>query len=342
VKEGTILNKNYAPTMKDVAREADVALGTVSKVVNGIPVGPVYKKKVEQAIAALGYEVNTYARGLKTQRTKTITLIIPDTKNPFYAAFTYHIESATYKRGYKLILCCSNSSPEKEIEYLSLASQNKTDGIIALTYSDIGDYIPAGIPLVAFDRYFENASIPRVSSDNFSGGLLAVNKLLELGCKKPIFVRLHSRFPGETDKRMQGYLEACKKQNLVPDYLNELDCDDARNRIKQFISNRINPDGTLGFDGVFANTDYHGYMILKILQELGYQAPKDVQIIGFDGISKFGGEEDLFVSSICQPIPELAELCIDTILNEDNRVIPSLSLLPVYYRWGGTTKKENQ
>ena len=339
------MKKSHAPTMKDVAREADVALGTVSKVVNGLPVGIKYKRKVEQAIASLGYEVNTYARGLKTQRTKTIALIIPDTRNPFYAAFTHHIESATYKRGYKLILCCSNNSPEKEIEYLSLASQSKTDGIIALTYSDIGNYIPVGIPLVAFDRYFENAAIPRISSDNFSGGMQAVGKLLELGCKKLIFVRNHSRFPGEADKRMQGYLEACKKYNLVPDYLDELECDDneSKKSVKQFITDRINPDGTLGFDGVFANTDYYGYMILKILQELGYQVPDDVQIIGFDGISKFGAEEgDLFVSSICQPIPELAELCIDTILNEDNRVIPSLSLLPVYYRWGGTTKKENQ
>lgn len=337
------MKRNNAPTMKDVAREAGVALGTVSKVVNGIPVGIEYKKKVEQTIAKLGYEVNTYARGLKTQHTKTITLIVPDTKNPFYAAFTHHIESATYKRGYKLMLCCSNGFPEKEIEYLSLASQSKTDGIIALTYSDISNHVPPGIPLVTFDRYFENAAIPRVSSDNFSGGILAVNKLLELGCNKPVFIRFHSRFAGETDKRILGYMEACKKHNVVPDYLDELDSDESKNILKQFILDRRNPDGTLRFDGVFANTDYDGYMALKILKELGYHVPEDVQIIGFDGICKFGDEEgDLFVSSICQPICELTELCVDIILNENNRVIPSLSLLPVSYRFGGTTQKEHE
>lgn len=80
---GINMKKQSAPTMKDVAREAGVALGTVSKVINGLPVGEEYRLKVENAIHKLNYEVNMYARGLKVQRSNIITLIIPDALNPF-------------------------------------------------------------------------------------------------------------------------------------------------------------------------------------------------------------------------------------------------------------------
>ena len=73
---------NYTPTMKDVAREAGVALGTVSKVVNGLPVGEAYKIRVENAIEKLNYQVNSYAQGLKANKTYTAALLIPNTLHP--------------------------------------------------------------------------------------------------------------------------------------------------------------------------------------------------------------------------------------------------------------------
>ena len=132
------MTKKNAPTMKDVAREAGVALGTVSKVINGIPVSEEYRNRVMTAIETLHYEVNTYARGLKTRKTNFIALIIPNTVNPFFASFVDYIEGALYKRGLKLLLCCADGILEKEIAYLNLITQNKVDGIIALTYSDVG------------------------------------------------------------------------------------------------------------------------------------------------------------------------------------------------------------
>ena len=78
-------------TMKDVAREAGVALGTVSKVINNISVGEEYKVKIEEAIKKLGYEVDVYARGMKKQKTDTVALIIPNLLNPFFASFAYYL-----------------------------------------------------------------------------------------------------------------------------------------------------------------------------------------------------------------------------------------------------------
>ena len=76
-----------------------------------------------------------------------------------------------------------------------MATQNKVDGVIALTYSDIGKYIAEDIPIVVFDRFFENHNIPRVGSDNFAGACLAFAKLPESVCKHPVFLRFHSSFP---------------------------------------------------------------------------------------------------------------------------------------------------
>ena len=78
--------KSSSPTMKDVAREAGVALGTVSKVFNDIPVGEDYRKRVEEAARRLGYQVNSYARGLKTNKTYSAALILPDITVPFFSA----------------------------------------------------------------------------------------------------------------------------------------------------------------------------------------------------------------------------------------------------------------
>lgn len=335
------MTPSHTPTMKDVAARAGVSLGTVSKVINHITVGEKNRIKVEEAIKELGYEVNTYARGLKTQETKLITLIVPDAINPFYAAFTQYVEKYLYEQGYKLILCCSNGLPEKEISYLNLASQSKTDGIIALTYTDVSNAVPARIPIVSFDRYFENQDIPTIASDNFQGGYQGTKKLLELGCHRPAFIRFRSKFHSEVDKRMEGYLSACKDFSIEPLYLDKIDAPDIIAPVKEFFEIQRNEKGGLTFDGIFANTDQQGYLSMKILREMGFRVPEDVQVLGFDGIYKHGIDNGvLFLSSMCQPIEALAQLCVELLLKKrQGEVVPTLSLLPVTYAYGGTTKE---
>lgn len=337
------MTPSRTPTMKDVAACAGVSLGTVSKVINHIPVGQKNKEKVEAAIKELGYEVNTYARGLKIQETKLITLIVPDTTNPFNASFTQYVEQNLYQQGYKLILCCSNGLPEKEISYLNMASQSKTDGIIALTYTDISKAIPTRIPMVSFDRYFEDHDIPMIASDNFQGGYQGTKKLLELGCRRPVFIRLRSKFPSETDKRMEGYLSACKDFGIEAEYLDEIDPPQSSLCIRAFLEKHRDPSGRLTFDGLFANTDSQGYLAMKILKEMGYRIPQDVQLLGYDGIRKLGIDpESLYLSSMCQPVEELARLCVEILLKKrQGAIVPSLSLLPVSYAYGGTTRQES-
>ena len=262
--------------------------------------------------------------------------------NRFFAAFTEYVERTRYEHVYKLILCCANGIPEKEIGYLNLASQSKTDGIIALTYTDVSSAIPARIPLVSFDRYFEDHDVPMIASDNFQGGYTGTKKLMELGCHHPVFIRFRSKFPSEADKRMEGYLSACQELGIRPDYLDQIDAIKEREILEDFIQDHTDSHGRLTFDGVFANTDRQAYMVMKILKERGIRIPEDVQILGFDGIRKYGIDEGaLFVSSMCQPVEALGRLCVETLLKKrQGIVVPTLSLLPVTYCYGGTTRRE--
>ena len=157
--------------MADVAREAGVALGTVSKVVNGQTVGKEYKDKVEEAIARLGYQYNSSGRALRTDKTNTVALIIPNTISPYFAMLVHHINAALEKRNYKMLLCFTEYDQNREIEYIQMVRQNRVDGIIALTYNpDLT--IPEGLPFVTIDRFF-SVSVPCVASDNFGGGCMA-------------------------------------------------------------------------------------------------------------------------------------------------------------------------
>ena len=327
--------KGSSPTMKDVAREAGVALGTVSKVFNGIPVGDSYRRRVEDAARQLGYQVNNYARGLKTNKTLTAALILPNLTDPFFALLAEEVCRTLARRGYRMILTLSNFDPDAEQQCIRMAEQNKVDGIIGLTYNPALQF-SENIPFVSIDRYF-NPSVPCVASDNFGGGQMAARKLMELGCKRLLFFRIGSEVAGEADKRGDGFQSACLSAQA--DY--ELLCvndDEGLAPFHDFLLEHIS-GGKLEFDGIFCNTDRLAYNVKKMLAALDLRVPEDVQLIGFDGIPMHGTGE-LCCSTIAQNVPQLAEASVDILLQEDRSHLPSLICLPVSYVSDATTRED--
>ena len=200
-------------TIKDVAKEAGVSVGTVSNVINNVQVKPSTKEKVEEAIKKLNYEPNIYARGFKMNRTNTVAVILPTIWNPFFSELAYNIEKNLRKAGMKMIICNSNKDNKAEVEYISMAKQNKMDGIIAITYSDIDEYVSERIPFVSIDRYFSK-DITYISSDNFQGGKLAAEKLIEAGCKNIAYIGRGSKIDNATRKRKEGFISYCTENNI--------------------------------------------------------------------------------------------------------------------------------
>lgn len=324
--------ENSAPTMKDVAREAGVALGTVSKVVNGLPVGDSYKIRVEEAIRRLNYQVNSYAQGLKANKTYTVALLIPNTQTPFFAMLAYHINLSLLKRKYRMLLCCTDFDLSLEQEYVTMAQQNKVDGIIGLTYNP-HLIIEENTPFVAIDRSI-SSHIPCVACDNFAGGQLAAEKLADFGCHNVAFLRIGSSLSNEPNKRKAGFENGCLSRGLTYE-MKIINDGEPYEEFETFLSEHIE-NGKLSFDGIFCVTDNLAYSVLQTLRNLGQKVPEDVQIIGFDGIRLFG-DKDYICSTIVQPVPEIAEMCVELLTQDNMPVKPPLVCLPVTYAYGGTT-----
>ena len=328
------MNKtNSAPTMKDVAREAGVALGTVSKVINGIPVGESYRVRVEEAIKKLNYRVNSYAKGLKSNRTFNVAVMVPNLISPFFSKLVNCINKSLAQRGYRMLLCATDYDPEQEQNYVIMAEQQKVDGIICLSYNP-NLQVSEDVPLISIDRYF-GAHIPCVASDNYGGGVLAAQTLVKNGCKNLAFMRVGSRLTNEPNKRKDGFINACENMD-IPYTLKIIDDGTPYSAFEEFLQEHLH-DSKLDFDGIFCVTDTLAHQIIGSLHRMGLRVPEDVQVIGYDGIRHFG-DLDYTCSTIVQPVEEMAEVCVDLVLEKADTKSPSLICLPVHYAFGGTTK----
>ena len=319
--------------MKDVAREAGVALGTVSRVFNGFPVGEEYRERVEAAAAKLNYRVNNYARGLKTNTTFCIGLLMPSLRHPFFAALIDELTAALTHRGYLTNVMITNFDPDAEQKSFMLVEQNKVDGIIALTYRpDL--VVESAVPVVTIDRQF-HPDIPCVSSDNFRGGQMAAEKLMELGCRKLLFLRIGPEIQSEADRRGPGFEEACRRTGAEYEMLFVND-EETEAPIYHFLDAHLH-GSRFDFDGIFCNTDGLARRVINYLQRNGIRVPDDVQIIGYDGIINFA--TGFYVcSTIVQPLRQMAETSVDLLLSSEPPTCESIFRLPVTYVSGGTTK----
>ena len=328
-------------TIRDVAADAGVSVGTVSKVLNNLYVKPGNREKVEASIKKLDYRVNTYARGLKAQQTHTVAILIPDLINPFFAMLVNDVEQVLAALGYRLLLCNSHNNADRELAYLNMARQNKVDGLIALTYSNLDEYLEAGLPVVSIDRHFSRQGICCVSGDNAEGGRLAAQQFIKTGCRNVIYIRNGSNLENETLKRGQAFLEACRKAGLSAEAMDfgeetTLQKEGVR-RIHAFLEEIVR-DGGCEYDGIFASSDVHAAVILKKLRELGVSVPRQVQLIGYDGLRVLN-VGDYVVSSIEQPVQEMAVACADVLLKLiEKKPVESSIILPVRFVDGGTTK----
>lgn len=329
-------------TIKDVALDANVAVGTVSKVINGQHVSEKNKKKVEASIKKLGYQINYYARGLKTQQTYTIAAIVPEILNPFFASWVYYIEQALYSKGYKMVLCNTQGNSEKEDYYFKIASQNKVDGIICVSYRDTESYISEDIPIISLDRHFEK-KISCICSDNYHGGEIAAQKMISTGSRHLIYIRSGSPITGETMNRGLGFRDYCKSKGVSCETLDLGDeyeiSEDSKLKHEIydfFVSNT--KKGKFQYDGIYTSTDWLGLLVLDQMKKLEIKVPEETQLIGHDGL-RLLNQEGYMLSTIVQPVKEMAEKSVELILKKiQGEEVDILTVLPVEFADGGTTR----
>src|SRR6266481_1342026 len=199
-------------TIKNVAAHAGVSVATVSAVMNGNKyVSPVLAQRVQESIAALGYERNSLAQGLKKHTSQTIGLIISDITNPFFTGVVRGVEDVANARGYSLILGNTDEDLTKEMSYMRLLESKRADGlIVAVTLGDheyLRSWAAHRLPLVSIDRLPDDVSIDAVLIDNVGGARQAVEHLITLGHERIGIVTGLSGIT-TTEERLAGYQQA--------------------------------------------------------------------------------------------------------------------------------------
>jgi LacI family transcriptional regulator len=206
---------DMAATIRDIKEQTGLSLATISKYLNGGNVLPENRVKIEAAIRDLHYEVNEMARGLVTNRTRTVGVLAYSVESIFNGTLLRHIGNSLRRAGYGLMICDSCDDVKIEAENVNFLLSKKVDGIIALPVSTKTDSLraakKAGVPVVLIDRPSEDGAFDCVRIDNRRAAYRAVRFLLENGHREIGIVCSHTEYTGE--ERYRGYEDAMREAN---------------------------------------------------------------------------------------------------------------------------------
>lgn len=311
--------------IEDVARLAGVGKATVSRVLSGNGyVKAATKEKIESAIKELNYTPNEIARNLYYQKSGIVAIIVPRLAHPFFAEFLNEAEIALCSKGYQMMICNTLSDENYELKYLDMLKRRVVDGIICGSYSLNTEqaYRSVHRPIVGLDRDL-GEDIPCISVNHREGGRLAAWELINAGCKCVLQVcgsetSEKSDFKSPSNERhdvfyqimkdngIQCYNYFTKWNNVSYEYMYDI----SRDIFKKY------PD----VEGIFA-TDIVILNIAKYAFETGKEVPKDLKLVSYDGtnIVDFAYPS---VTTVCQPIDELAKRTVELIVDLINGVKP--------------------
>ncbi len=277
-------------TLKDISRELNVSISTVSKALRDSPeISAKTKAYIQDYAKKYNYKPNNIALSLKNRRTRNIGVIVPEIVHHFFSSVINGVERTAVEYGYNVIVCLSGESFEKEVKNIQLLANGSIDGfIISLAketqmkedFSHLNEVINQGMPVVLVDRVTDLVECDKVIVDDLEGAYKAVNYLIKKGAKKIALITMPD-YMNVGRLRTQGYLNALKDAGIEIDpnlILKIEDLNGGYDKIKNLIySNDI--------DAILAATEFFAVTAMKIAQSKGVKIPDDLSVIGFtDGI----------------------------------------------------------
>lgn len=268
-------------TMADVARQAGVSTATVSFVLNNTkPVTPEVHRRVEQAMHSLGYQPSHAAQMLRTGKSATLGLVIPDLTNPFFPKLAQDVEQEARALGYAVLLADSHDDLALQDELLQNLERRGVDMLLVVPAMHTSATLKAGVPVVVLDRLA--GETPSVQSDKYQGGALAAQHLLNLGHRDFAILAGPDRnsAPGERVRGMLDTLEAAGVSVPSPCIVfGEYSVESGRSGTQALLSSGE------AFTALLAANDTLALGALSALQSTGKRVPDDISLIGFDDIS---------------------------------------------------------
>lgn len=290
-------------TLKQIAKELDVSISTVSKSLKDSPeISEDTRLKVKAFAKLYNYKPNLIALSLKNRKTKTIGVIIPEIIHHFFATVISGIEHVANEKGYNVIVCLSNESFDKEVINMEMLANGSIDGfIMSLSketqqkkdYHHITEVINQGMPVVMFDRVASEILSDKVIIDDNLAAYDAVQFLINKGFKKIALITTVD-YVSVGKLRTEGYLKALRNNNITIDekiIVKIEDMDYCSDKIEELLSNNT-------IEAVFAVNEIFAVTAIKLAKQLNIKVPEDISIIGFtDGIiSKFSSPSITTVS----------------------------------------------
>ena len=283
-------------TIIEVAKLAGVSKSTVSRVINDSgPVKEETKEKIMQAMENLNYVPSYFAQGIRTRKTKTIAMLVPDYTNVYYAEVFKGVEDVANKNGYMVMICNTDENPDREIEYASALMRRSIDGIIYNTYENnrnaINYFVNLAneLPVVFMDHVLnQNDDAPYVLTEGYKSTQKAVEYLIRKGKKRIAYIRMPPHI-SVVQHRYRGYEKTIRDSDLVFDsklvYQDTLDqpgkshLDIGYEGAKYFMGLSEPPDAIL------TTVDIMAIGVIKFLNEHHYKIPDQVSVVGYDNIS---------------------------------------------------------
>ncbi|MEK5441500.1 MULTISPECIES: catabolite control protein A [unclassified Fredinandcohnia] len=330
-------------TIYDVAREANVSMATVSRVVNGNPnVKPTTRKKVQEAIDRLGYRPNAVARGLASKKTTTVGVIIPDISNIFYSELARGIEDIATMYKYNIILSNSDQNKDKELHLLNTMLGKQVDGIVFMSGNITGEHVEefekSPVPIVLAASVESTNTVPAVTIDVEQAAYDAVTELANKGHKKIAFVTGPLNEPINGEKKLNGYKRAIEDAGLSykEDFVIEGDYtyDSGIEGFERIHELEDKPTA------VFVGTDEMALGVIHSAQDLGYSIPNDFEIISFDN-TRLALMVRPQLTSVVQPMYDIGAVAMRLLtkfMNKEN-VEEQIVTLPHRIEFRNSTKE---
>ncbi|MFC6876376.1 LacI family DNA-binding transcriptional regulator [Flavobacterium myungsuense] len=312
-------------TLKQIAKELDVSISTVSKSLKDSPeISEDTRQKVRAFAKLYNYKPNLIALSLKNRKTKTICVIIPEIIHHFFATVISGVERVANEKGYNVIVCLSDESFDKEVINMEMLANGSIDGfIMSLSketqlkkdFHHISEVISQGMPVVMFDRVANDILCDKVIIDDNLAAFEAVQFLINKGFKKIALISTVD-YVSVGKLRTEGYLKALRSNNIAINeefILKVENMDNCSDQIEALLLKN-------SFDAIFAVNELFAVTAIKLAKKLSLKVPEDISIIGFtDGmISKFSSPSITTVSQNEIKMGEkAATMLIDRLENED-------------------------
>lgn len=307
-------------SLKDIAKIVGVSIPLVSYVLNGKGkenrVSEETEKRIKEVAKKLNYRPNLNARSLKTNKTRTIGVILADIANPFFSNLARVIEDEAFNQDYTVIFVSSDEKMEKFDRVLELLLNRQVDGLIIAPPQGSKESIfklkKQNIPFVLIDRYFQGTEYNYVVADNFNASSLATSYLINKGHNKIATIGYQSELAHYND-RYEGYLDALKQADIdiAPDLMKRVNHLDFKKDMKKAIDELINVNEV---EAIYFQTNTLAEEGLRQLISKGRTILQQIDVVVFDQNSTYHFLEN-FVPYISQPIKKMGKKALRILID---------------------------